>query len=103
LKVVYSTTLTEVSSAKTRIEREFHPDAVRALKDASPHSLTVGGPELAAQAFAAGLVDECHVFLCPIVVGGGQRSLPDHTRIRLELLDQRRFGNGTVYLHYRTG
>jgi dihydrofolate reductase len=90
----------EVSSARTRIEREFDPGAVRALKDASPQDLTIGGPELAAQPFAAGLVDECHLFLCPVVVGGGHRSLPDHMRIRLELLDQRRFGNGTVHLHY---
>jgi len=100
-KVVYSRTLTAVSTAKTRIEEEFDPAAVRALKDASEHDLAIGGPMLAAQAFAAGLVDECHLLLCPIAVGGGTPSLPDHTRIPLQLLDHRRFANGTVHLHYR--
>ena len=101
-KIVYSKTLAEVATARTRIESTFDPAAVRALKDATPQDLGIGGPELAAQAFAAGLVDECHLFLCPVVIGGGTRSLPDHVRIRLELLDECRFGNGTVYVHYRT-
>jgi dihydrofolate reductase len=101
-KLVYSKTLQTVSSAKTRIERDFDPEAVRQLKATAGDDLTVGGSELAAQAIAAGLVDEYQLFLVPVVVGGGKRSLPDNVRLNLELLDERRFGNGTVYLHYRT-
>jgi dihydrofolate reductase len=101
-KNVYSRTLETVSSARTRIERDFDPDAVRQLKAAADRDLAVGGPELAAQAFEAGLVDECHLFLSPVVVGGGKQSLPDNVRLQLELLDERRFGNGTVFLRYRT-
>ncbi len=99
-KIVYSRTLETVSSARTRIERDFDPDVVRELKAAAKQDLAVGGPELAAQALSAGLVDECHLFLSPIVVGGGKQALPDD-RLQLELLDERRFGNGTVFLHYR--
>jgi dihydrofolate reductase len=101
-KVVYSRTLAAPSSARTRIERDFDPEAVRQMKAAAERDLTVGGPDLAAHAFKAGLVDECHLFLAPIVVGGGNQALPDHVRVRLELLDERRFGNGMVFLHYRT-
>jgi dihydrofolate reductase len=101
-KVVYSRTLAAVSSAKTRIERDFDPEAVRQLKASAGRDLSVGGPDLAAQAIRAGLVDEWHLFLTPFVVGGGNRSLPDNVRLKLELLDERRFGNGVVYLHYRT-
>jgi dihydrofolate reductase len=101
-KVVYSRTLAAPSTARTRIERDFDPEAVRQLKAAAGRDLTVGGPELAAHAFRAGLVDECHLFLAPIVVGGGNQALPDHVRLRLELLDERRFGNGMVFLGYRT-
>jgi dihydrofolate reductase len=101
-KIVYSKTLETVSSAKTRIEREFDPEAVRQLKESTERDLTVGGPELAAHAIEAGLVDEYHLFLAPVVVGGGKPSLPDDVRVQLELLDERRFGNGTVHLHYRT-
>jgi dihydrofolate reductase len=101
-KVVYSKTLEAVSSARTRIERDFDPEAVRQIKASAEQDVTVGGPELAAQAFEAGLVDECHLFLSPIVVGGGKQSLPDDVRLKLELLDERRFGNGVVHLHYRT-
>jgi dihydrofolate reductase len=100
-KIVYSTTLATPSTARTRIERTFDPQAVRELKAAADRDLLVGGPELAAQAFAAGLVDECRLFLAPIMVGGGKRSLPDHVRLRLELLDERRFGSGMVHLRYR--
>jgi riboflavin biosynthesis pyrimidine reductase len=100
-KVVYSTTLETVSSARTRIERAFDPEAVRRLKASAVRDLTVGGPELAARAFRAGLVDECHLFLTPVIVGGGKRSLPDDVRLRLELLDERRFGSGVVHLRYR--
>ncbi len=102
-KIVYSRTLQTASSARTRIEREFEPDAVRQLKLSSTADIAVGGGELAGQAIGAGLVDECHVFVCPIVVGGGKRALPDDVRAQLELLEERRFGNGVVHLHYRVG
>ena len=101
-KVVYSRTLGTTSSARTRIERDFDPEAVRQLKAAAGADLSVGGPGLAAEALKAGLVDECHLFLSPVVVGGGNRAFPDDVRLRLELLDERRFGNGVVHLHYRT-
>jgi dihydrofolate reductase len=100
-KIVYSRTLQTVSSARTRIEREFDPDAVRRLKQFSGSEISVGGAELAGHAIGAGLVDECHLLLCPIVVGGGKRALPDNVRSQLELLDERRFRNGVVHLHYR--
>jgi dihydrofolate reductase len=100
-KVVYSRTLETVSSAGTRIERDFNPEAVRQMKTAAGRDLTVAGPDLAVQAIKAGLVDECHLFVTPIVVGGGKRFLPSHVRLRLELLDERRFRNGVVHLHYR--
>jgi dihydrofolate reductase len=101
-KIVYSKTLETVSSARTRIEREFDPEAVRQMKASAGRDISVGGPDLAAQAIKAGLVDEYHLFLTPIVVGGGKRSLPNDARVKLELLDERRFGNGVVHLHYRT-
>jgi dihydrofolate reductase len=101
-KIVYSTTLETVSSARTRIVRDFDPEAVRQLKAQAGRDITVGGPELAAQAIKAGLVDEYHLFVAPIVVGGGKQSLPDDVRLELELLDERRFGSGVVYLRYRT-
>jgi dihydrofolate reductase len=101
-KIVYSRTLETVSSAKTRIERDFDPEAVRQMKARAGRDISVGGPDLAAQAIKAGLVDECHLFVSPIVVGGGKQSLPDDVRLKLELLDERRFGNGVVHLHYRT-
>ena len=99
-KVVYSRTLEQVSSARTRLEREFDPDAVRDLVASADRDVTIGGPELAAAAFRAGLVDECQLFLAPVVVGAGKRSLPAGVFARLELLDQRRFDGGFVYLHY---
>jgi dihydrofolate reductase len=101
-KIVYSKSLETVSSGRTRIEREFDPDASRQTKARAPSDLSVGGPELAAQAIEAGLVDELHLLLTPIVVGGGKQALPDGVRVELELLDERRFGNGVVHLHYRT-
>jgi dihydrofolate reductase len=101
-KVVYSTTLESVSSARTRIARGFDPEAVLQMKAAAGRDLSVGGPDLAGQAMKAGLVDELHLFLTPIVVGGGTRSLPDDVRLKLELLDERRFGSGVVHLHYGT-
>ena len=100
-KVVYSRTLAAVASAGTRIERELDPDAVRRLKATAQRDHTVGGPELAGQAIRAGLVDELHLFLVPIVVGGGTRALPDDVRVPLVLLGERRSAGGTVHLHYR--
>ncbi len=101
-KIVYSKTLETVSSARTRIERDYDPEAVRQMKATAARDITVGGPGLAALAIKAGLVDECHLFVAPIVVGGGKQSLPNNVRLKLELLDERRFGNGVVHLHYRT-
>jgi dihydrofolate reductase len=100
-KVVYSRSLEETSTARTRIEREFDPEAVRQLKVVAGRDLAIGGPTLAAHAFGAGLVDECHLVLAPVVVGGGTRALPDDVRLQLELLDERRFRGGMVHLHYR--
>jgi dihydrofolate reductase len=99
-KIVYSRSLERTRSARTRIEREFDPDAIRVLKASAERDLTVGGAELAAQAFRAGLVDECQLFLAPVLVGGGTRALPDGVRLRLELLDERRFQSGMVFLRY---
>ncbi len=99
-KIVYSRTLEAVASAKTRIERDFDPEAVRRMKGSADRDITVGGPELAAQAIKAGLVDELQLFLAPNVVGGGKQSLPDGVRMKLELLDERRFGSGVAYLRY---
>jgi len=101
-KVVYSKTLEQAASARTRIEREFDPEAVRRQKTSAERDLSVGGPDLAAQAIKAGLVDELHLFVTPIIVGGGTPWLPDGVRVKLELLDERRFGSGVVYLQYRT-
>ncbi len=101
-KLVYSRTLQAVSTARTRIERDFDPEAVRQTKALAGRDLIVAGPELAARAFEAGLVDELHLFVAPVVVGGGKRSLPDNVRLELELLDERRFGSGMVYLYYLT-
>ena len=101
-KVVYSTSLEKASSAKTRIERSFDADAVRQMKASAERDVSVGGPDIAAQAMRAGLVDEFHQFLSPVVVGGGTSVFPDDVRWELELLDERRFGNGVVHLGYRT-
>ena len=100
-KIVYSRSLESAATGRTRIEREFDPEAIRQFKDAASRDLSVSGPTLAAQALKSGLVDECHLFLAPIAVGGGKQVLPDNVRIGLELLDERRFGNGVVHLHYR--
>jgi dihydrofolate reductase len=101
-KIVYSRTLDAASSARTRIERAFDSDEVRRLKATAERDLGIGGPELAAEAFRAGLVDELHLVVAPVAVGGGQQVLPAGFRLRLELLGERRFGNGMVHLHYRT-
>ncbi len=100
-KIVYSKTLEAVSTRKTQIERNFDPEAIRQLKEASEHEILIGGADLAAHAFRAGLIDEYHLFLTPIIVGGGKPSLPDNVRLELELLEERRFGNGMVFLRYR--
>jgi dihydrofolate reductase len=100
-KIVFSTTLQAVSTARTRIERNFDPDAVRRLKTAAEQDMTVGGADLAGQAIRAGLVDELQLFLVPVIVGGGKPALPDGVRSDLELLDTRRFACGAVYLRYR--
>jgi dihydrofolate reductase len=100
-KIVYSRTLTDVSSARTTIEREFDPDAIRAMKASAEADISVGGAELAAQAIKAGLVDDYRLFLTPVLVGGGKSSFPEDVRTNLELVDIRRFANGTVYLRYR--
>jgi dihydrofolate reductase len=99
-KVVFSRTLDEVSTPRTRLERDFDVDAVRRLTAEAQQDLAVGGADLAAHAFRAGLVDELHLLLAPVIVGGGKQSLPDDVRLRLELLDERRFDNGVVHLHY---
>jgi dihydrofolate reductase len=100
-KIVYSSTLEAATSDKTRIERNFDADVVRTMKRQSDRDITIGGPTLAAHAFKARLVDECHLFIAPAMVGGGLRSLPDGIRLDLQLLDERRFGNGMVFLRYR--
>jgi dihydrofolate reductase len=100
-KIVYSKTVESVLSARTRIERDFDPEAVRRLKSEADQDISVGGPDLAAQALKARLVDECHLFLNPVVVGAGNQALPDNLRLELELLDDHRFGNGVVHLHYK--
>jgi dihydrofolate reductase len=101
-KIVYSKTLQTVSSSRTRIERDFDPEAVRRLKATAGNDTTIGGPNLAAEAIRAGLVDEWHLFVVPVVVGGGKQSIPDNVHMELELVDERRFGNGMVFLRYRT-
>jgi dihydrofolate reductase len=101
-KMVFSTTLASAPTARTRIERDFDLDAVRQMKAAAEHDLSIGGPGLAAHALRAGLVDEIHLFLTPVVVGGGTPALPDGVRLKLELLDERRFASGVIYVHYAT-
>jgi dihydrofolate reductase len=99
-KIVFSRTLETVSSARTRLEREFDPDLIRQLKQQAANDLAVAGPGLAADAIKAGLVDELQLFLAPVIVGGGKQALPDDVRLDLELLDERRFDNGVVYVRY---
>ena len=101
-KIVYSRTLEAASTRKTQIERNFEPEAIRRLKDSVQQDIHIGGAELAAEAFRSGLIDECHLFLAPIILGGGKQCIPANVRLELELLDEHRFGNGEVYLRYRT-
>lgn len=98
--MVYSTTLDEVSTARTRIERRFEPEAVRQLKETSSADLSIGGATIGAEAFRHGLIDECVLLVCPVVVGGGKPALPRGLRLDLELLDHQRFGNGVIFLHH---
>jgi dihydrofolate reductase len=100
-KIIYSTTLGEVTTARTRIARTFDPDAVRAMKASVDRPISIGGPGLAAHAFRAGLIDEIHLYLCPIIIGGGNPALPDGVRLDLELVSERTFDNGVVHHHYR--
>ncbi len=99
-KIVYSRTLATASTTRTRIEKDFDQQAVRRLKATAARDMSLGGPHLAAQAIKAGLVDELHLFVVPIVVGGGTTALPDHVRVKLQLLDEHRFTGGVVHLHY---
>ena len=100
-KIVYSRTLEAVSTRKTQIERNLNPEAIRRMKESLKQDIHIGGAELAAQAFRLGLIDECHLFIIPIIVGGGKPALPDNVRVELELLEERRFDNGIVFLRYR--
>jgi dihydrofolate reductase len=100
-KIVYSKSLDRISTGNMKIEREFEPEAIKQLKTTATRDVSIGGPTLAAQALKLGLVDECHLFLSPVVVGGGNPALPDKVRLGLELLDERHFANGVVHLHYR--
>jgi dihydrofolate reductase len=100
-KVVYSRTLDAVSTPRTRLEREFDPEAIRGMKEAADRDISVSGPDLAQHAFRAGLVDDIHLFVFPVIVGGGKPGLPRDIRVDLELLDERRFANGVVHLHLR--
>ena len=100
-KIVYSSSLDSVSTSRTRLERRFDPEAIRALKASATRDISIGGPELAAAAFEAGLIDEFWLVLQPIIVGGGTPALPSHLRVPLELIDERRFTRGAVYLRYR--
>lgn len=100
-KIVFSTTLENLPTRKTQLMRSFDPEAIRQLKANSKHDILIEGPEIASHAFRAGLIDECHLFILPVVVGGGKPALPDNLRMNLELLEEHRFGNGAVYLRYR--
>jgi dihydrofolate reductase len=100
-KIVYSRTLETVATRKTQLERSLDPEAIRKLKEAVEKDILIGGAELAAQAFRSGLIDEYQLFLIPIIVGGGKPALPDNVRLQLELLEERRFGSGVVFLRYR--
>jgi dihydrofolate reductase len=100
-KIVYSRTLESISTRRTQLERNFAPEAIRQLKETVAQDILIGGPELTAHAFRAGLIDECHLFIAPIILGGGKPALPDNVRLELELLEERRFDNGVVFLRYR--
>lgn len=100
-KLVFSKSLATVSTSRTQLVREFNPQAVSQMKEAAGSAMLIGGPALATHAFRAGLVDECHLFLVPVIVGGGKRAIPDRLHLELELVDERRFDSGTLFLRYR--
>lgn len=100
-KIVYSQTLQEVSSARTRLKHEFDPEVIQKLKETEQYDLTISGPNLAFQAMRMGLVDECYLVVYPIILGGGKKALPNNLRMKLELINEHRFESGTVHLHYR--
>jgi len=100
-KIVFSRTLETASTRRTRVEKNFDPGAIRQLKEEADKDISIGGPELAAHAFQSGLIDECHLFILPILVGGGKKALPDQIWLELDLMDERHFDNGTVFLRYR--
>ncbi|MFJ5958780.1 dihydrofolate reductase family protein [Paenarthrobacter sp. NPDC092416] len=100
-KVVFSRSLTSPSTGNTRMEREFRADDVRELKASATSDILIGGPEIAAEAFRAGLIDECELYIVPVLIGGGKKGLPDGMEVRLELIQERAFGNGAVFLRYR--
>jgi dihydrofolate reductase len=100
-KVVFSKTLASASSGRTTLERKFDVEAIRHMKAAEAQDLTVGGADLAAQAFRAGLVDECHLYFWPIALGGGKHALPNHARLDFQLLNEQHLRSGVVHLHYR--
>jgi dihydrofolate reductase len=100
-KVVFSTSLDATTTARTRLERTFDADAIRRMKATAERDVSIGGPHLAEQAIKSGLVDDYHLFVSPVIIGGGTRALPDGARLALELVDERRFGNGVVHTHYR--
>ena len=100
-KIVFSTTLENLPTRKTQLMRSFEPETIRQLKANSEHDILIEGPEIASHAFRAGLIDECHLFILPVVVGGGKSAIPNNLRLNLELLEEQHFGNGTVYLRYR--
>jgi dihydrofolate reductase len=100
-KILYSRTLTSAATRKTTIERNFDPEAIRRLKETAERNIAIGGSELAGQVFRSGLIDECHLFLVPVIIGGGKRSLPDNLRLDLDLLEEHRFSSGVVFLRYQ--
>lgn len=99
-KIVYSTTLGEVSTGRSKLERAFVPETVRTMKESASRDLMVGGANIAAHAFAAGLVDEYHAFICPVILGEGKPALPNDLRTELTLLDERKLSNGVIYVRY---
>jgi dihydrofolate reductase len=100
-KIVYTTTLTEVSTNNTRIERTFDVEKVRRLKAIADKDISIGGAQLGAEAFRAGLIDECHLIIHPVIIGSGKAALPENVRVKLELLNEQRFDPGVVHLHYQ--
>jgi dihydrofolate reductase len=101
-KVVYSTTLEDVRTARTRLESNLDRAHIRQMVAEATTDITIAGPELAAHAFRAGLIDECQLLIAPVAIGGGKRCFPTELRVDLRLVDERRFGNGMTFLRYET-